>query len=77
MELVVFRIVQECLTNIHRHSGSKTAVISLSLEDDAVSITIQDSGKGMSPQKLAELESGVSGVGVRGDARASASIGRA
>ena len=27
MELVIFRLVQECLTNIHRHSGSKTALI--------------------------------------------------
>ena len=27
MELVMFRLVQECLTNIHRHSGSKSAVI--------------------------------------------------
>src|SRR6266436_6694987 len=33
MELAVFRIVQECLTNIHRHSGSKTATIRLWRED--------------------------------------------
>ena len=32
MELAIFRLVQECLTNIHRHSGSKTAVIRIARE---------------------------------------------
>jgi signal transduction histidine kinase/CheY-like chemotaxis protein len=65
-ELVVFRAVQECLTNIHRHSGSKTAIITLTFSSGTVSIKIQDSGKGMSAEKLAEIQSGASGVGVRG-----------
>jgi two-component system, NarL family, sensor kinase len=34
MELAIFRLVQECLTNIHRHSGSKTAVIRITRESD-------------------------------------------
>src|SRR5262249_4795916 len=38
IELVVFRLVQECLTNIHRHSGSKTASIQVIRTPDAVSI---------------------------------------
>jgi PAS domain S-box-containing protein len=65
-ELVVFRVVQECLTNIHRHSGSKTAAIRLALCDGVVAVEVQDSGKGMSDEKLAEIESSASGVGVRG-----------
>jgi PAS domain S-box-containing protein len=65
-ELVVFRVVQECLTNIHRHSGSKTAAIRLMLSRGTVSVEVQDSGKGMSPEKLTEIESSASGVGVRG-----------
>src|SRR6202522_4061687 len=65
-ELVVFRVVQECLTNIHRHSGSKTAAIRLRLADGIVSVEVQDSGKGMSIEKLTEIESSASGVGVRG-----------
>jgi signal transduction histidine kinase len=65
-ELVVFRVVQECLTNIHRHSGSKTAAIRLRLTDGIVSVEVQDSGKGMSIEKLTEIESSASGVGVRG-----------
>ncbi len=66
MELVVFRVVQECLTNIHRHSGSKTALIRLARDSDTIVVEVQDSGKGMSPQKLAELQSGGSGVGIGG-----------
>jgi signal transduction histidine kinase len=33
MELLIFRLVQECLTNIHRHSGSKTALIRIEREE--------------------------------------------
>jgi PAS domain S-box-containing protein len=65
-ELVVFRVVQEWLTNIHRHSRSKTAAIRLALCDGVVAVEVQDSGKEMSPEKLAEIESSASGVGVRG-----------
>jgi signal transduction histidine kinase len=65
-ELVVFRVVQECLTNVHRHSGSKTAAIRLALSDGIVSVEVQDSGKGMSAEKLTDIVSSASGVGVRG-----------
>jgi PAS domain S-box-containing protein len=66
MELVVFRVVQECLTNIHRHSGSKTASIRLARDSDVIVVEVQDSGRGISAQKLFELQSGGSGVGIRG-----------
>ncbi len=66
MELVIFRLVQECLTNIHRHSGSKTASIRIARGRDQVTVEIQDKGRGMSPQRLAEIQSGGSGVGIRG-----------
>jgi PAS domain S-box-containing protein len=66
MELAVFRLVQECLTNIHRHSGSKTAVIRIARDTNQVTVHIQDAGRGMSPQRLAEIQSGGSGVGIRG-----------
>ncbi|MGD0427637.1 MAG: response regulator [Candidatus Acidiferrales bacterium] len=65
-ELVVFRVVQECLTNIHRHSGSRTAAIRLALSDGVVAVEVQDTGSGMSPEKITEIESSASGVGVRG-----------
>ena len=66
LELVIFRLVQECLTNIHRHSGSKTAVIRLSHDENSVSLEVRDGGKGISPERLAEIHSGGSGVGIRG-----------
>jgi signal transduction histidine kinase len=66
MELVVFRLVQESLTNIHRHSGSKTAYIRISRKPDLITLEVEDQGKGMSPEKLAEIQSRGSGVGIRG-----------
>ena len=66
MELVIFRLVQECLTNIHRHSESKTASIRIARESSQISLDIEDQGKGMSPGRLAEIQSGRSGVGISG-----------
>ena len=66
MELVIFRIVQESLTNVHRHSGSKSASIRVAREADKIIVEIQDRGRGMSPEKLAEIRSQGSGVGISG-----------
>lgn len=66
MELAIFRVVQEGLTNIHRHSGSRSAEIRIMREDGCVDIGIQDRGKGMSPERMAEIQSHGSGVGIRG-----------
>jgi PAS domain S-box-containing protein len=66
MELAIFRLVQECLTNIHRHSGSKTALIRLVREGESVRTEVQDHGKGISPERLSEIRSHGSGVGIRG-----------
>jgi PAS domain S-box-containing protein len=64
MELVIFRLVQECLTNIHRHSESKTASIQMARESNQITLDIRDQGKGMSPERLAEVQAGRSGVGI-------------
>jgi signal transduction histidine kinase len=58
--------VQECLSNIHRHSGSKTAVIRITREADKICAEVQDQGKGMSQERLAEIQSNGVGVGIRG-----------
>ena len=65
-ELSLFRIVQECLTNIHRHSGSKTASIRLGREQGALVLEVRDEGKGIPAQQLSEIQSRGSGVGIRG-----------
>jgi PAS domain S-box-containing protein len=47
METAIFRIVQECLTNIHRHSESRSASITIAREEQSVRIEIRDQGRGM------------------------------
>jgi PAS domain S-box-containing protein len=66
LELTIFRIVQEALTNIHRHSGSRTATIRLSRDAERVMLDIQDYGKGISPEKLAGIKAQRTGVGIAG-----------
>ena len=65
-ELSLFRIVQECLTNIHRHSGSKTASIRIVQDDEAIALEVRDKGEGMPVERLSEIQSRGSGVGIRG-----------
>ena len=65
VELTIFRVVQECLTNIHRHSGSATASIRILLQGTALIAEIEDKGKGIAPEKLFE-SSPHAGVGLRG-----------
>jgi PAS domain S-box-containing protein len=66
MEIAIFRIVQECLTNIHRHSGSATATIRLHQEGERLIVQVEDRGKGIPAEKQQELESGRGGVGFGG-----------
>ena len=66
IELAIFRVVQECVTNIHRHSGSKTALIRVSRRPENIRVEVRDQGQGIRAQRLAEVQSGVSGVGFRG-----------
>ena len=65
-ELAIFRIVQESLTNIHRHSHSPTAAIALSSYDGEVHLEISDDGTGIPPDVLAMAEHGTAGVGIAG-----------
>ncbi len=68
-ELALFRVLQESLTNIHRHSESPTAHIRLWRREEMVFLEIRDRGKGLAPSLL-ELSSedwmGAPGVGLRG-----------
>ena len=66
IELSIFRVVQECLTNVHRHSGSRTATIRLLRTNDMIDLEVRDQGKGISPERLAEMQRGATGVGLTG-----------
>ncbi|HLW89095.1 MAG TPA: DUF4118 domain-containing protein [Terriglobales bacterium] len=66
-ETAIFRTVQECLTNIHRHSESPTARIRIAAVDNEIQIEVEDRGKGIPPEKQSEMIStGTPGVGIRG-----------
>src|SRR6266478_798850 len=47
LETAIFRVVQECLTNIHRHSGSRVAAIRVTRDGNEVKVEVRDQGKGM------------------------------
>jgi PAS domain S-box-containing protein len=68
-ELALFRVLQESLTNVHRHSGSQTAEVRLLMKDGKSVLEIEDKGKGV-PRHLLEQAGqdwmGALGVGVRG-----------
>lgn len=65
-ELLIFRLVQECLTNIYRHSGSKTGTIRLTVEGHEIKLSVEDQGKGIPAGKLAMVQNRGSGVGLQG-----------
>src|SRR5581483_2827584 len=68
VETAIFRIVQEALTNIHRHSGSATATIALRQDVDHVELEVKDQGRGMGAVEVKKgAESPVTvGVGIAG-----------
>jgi signal transduction histidine kinase len=63
-ELVLFRVLQESLTNIHRHSGSLSAEIRVSSSSHLVRLSIQDHGKGIPAALLQEFRNTSMGMGV-------------
>jgi PAS domain S-box-containing protein len=67
LEITLFRVVQECLTNIHRHSESSTAAIRVARSENEVRLEVRDAGKGIPAEAQTSLSSGkLSGVGLRG-----------
>jgi PAS domain S-box-containing protein len=67
MEISIFRIVQESLANVHRHSGSKTAQVRVGRDAQKVTLEICDQGRGLPVDGKAERpEPAVPGVGIQG-----------
>jgi PAS domain S-box-containing protein len=67
LETAIFRIVQEGLTNVHRHSGSPVAKVRITRRDTQVLVEVADRGKGISHEKQEAMHSGAQlGVGIRG-----------
>jgi signal transduction histidine kinase len=67
LETTIFRIVQECLTNVHRHSGSSTAEVRLMRESGRITVQICDNGKGLESKNYRVYSATVTpGVGIQG-----------
>jgi two-component system, NarL family, sensor kinase len=67
VETALFRVVQESLSNIHRHSGSKNARIQLSQDDDAIRLEVSDQGRGFVNEMLDQvIDNTRIGVGIAG-----------
>jgi signal transduction histidine kinase len=68
LELALFRVLQEGLTNVHRHSKSKKADVSLRLSEDKVVLRVRDYGKGIPADVLDRFRrnSAHGGVGLAG-----------
>ena len=64
VEIVLFRVLQESLTNITKHAGSATVDVVLQLDENEVSLSVRDYGKGISAERLAKMNGSGSDVGV-------------
>jgi two-component system NarL family sensor kinase len=64
VQISLYRIIQECLTNIHRHSGSLTAKVCLKQLPTAIQVEVEDEGRGM-PAKISNNGLGVGLTGIK------------
>jgi len=66
IETTIFRIVQEALTNVHRHSGARAALIRLARENGQIRAEIRDEGRGLALPSPAQSANAPLGVGIAG-----------
>ncbi|MCC6831231.1 MAG: GAF domain-containing sensor histidine kinase [Thermoleophilia bacterium] len=63
-EVAIFRVVQEALTNIARHSGAATFSVTAATEGDLLRVVIEDDGRGFDPEAVTSRH-GLSGISER------------
>jgi PAS domain S-box-containing protein len=68
LEMTIFRIIQECLTNIHRHANGQSAMVRILRSVDEILVEVQDNGKGFEGRSAGQNSSKTvrEGVGIRG-----------
>lgn len=67
IELALFRVLQESLTNVHRHAGASKVTIDLDCTDDEVTLFVRDDGKGLKREFLQRFQAGQGGgIGLAG-----------
>lgn len=64
-EIAVFRVIQESLTNVLRHSGTNKARVRISVDCDQIKVAVEDEGKGLDMRKLSSATAKL-GVGIQG-----------
>ena len=64
VEMALFRTVQESLTNVQLHSGSKAAWIKVTYDPSEVVLEIRDEGRGIPPKILRRMSTGMADLGV-------------
>ncbi len=62
MEMTIFRVVQESLSNVHRHAGSATARVQLGVDDEAIVLEVRDAGRGLPPNVEQCIGVGIAGM---------------
>jgi PAS domain S-box-containing protein len=66
VEMTIFRVMQESLTNVYRHAGSDSARVEVEKQEEVVIVRVRDYGKGVPQDVVAGRTSGGLGVGIAG-----------
>jgi signal transduction histidine kinase len=68
IETAMFRVVQQSLANIHRHSGAFTAEIQIEADAEQISVQVRDQGRGIPPEIVTRINSSnqIVGIGIAG-----------
>jgi PAS domain S-box-containing protein len=64
VELALFRVLQEALTNVHRHSGATAADILMLVDDNQLILEVKDNGRGMQAEMVSRFRATGAGMGV-------------
>jgi signal transduction histidine kinase len=64
VEIVLFRVLQESLTNITKHTDTATVDVVLKVDDETIELSVRDYGKGIAPERVKRLNHTGSDVGV-------------
>jgi len=64
LELALFRVLQESLTNVHRHSGASKAHVLILQDRDKVLLEVRDNGRGLPKELLTQFDATGAGLGV-------------
>jgi signal transduction histidine kinase len=68
IEIAIFRVVQQSLANIHRHSGAFTAEMKIAADAEHISVQVRDEGRGIPPEVITRINSSnqIVGIGIAG-----------